>query len=112
MPAFSRQRAVTPRVLDLAANHAGPIRFLLTDVVMASVGGRDLAEQVLALRPELKVLFMSGYTDGAVVRHGVLEAGTAFVRNPFTVAAPARPIRAVLDGEPAPAPNPGALSGS
>ena len=55
--------------LRLAARHRGPIHLLFTDVVMAEVGGRDLARQLLARRPELKVLYTSGYTDDAIVQH-------------------------------------------
>ena len=83
--------------LRVAKQHPGPIHLLLTDVVMPYVGGRQLAESVLALQPEAKVLFLSGYTDDAVVRHGVLEANTNFLQKPFTPAALAQKVREVLD---------------
>ena len=59
--------------LELAAMHVGPIHLLMTDVVMPGISGRELAGRVKTIRPEIKVLFMSGYTDQAVVHHGILE---------------------------------------
>jgi len=77
--------------------HQGPIHLMLTDVVMPQMGGKQLAERLSAIRPETKVLFMSGYTDDAIVRHGVLEKGTQFISKPFTIAALTRKVREVLD---------------
>ncbi|HOL96288.1 MAG TPA: PAS domain S-box protein [bacterium] len=74
-----------------------PIHLLLTDVVMPVMSGRRLAAQLALERPGLKVLYMSGYTDDAVVQHGILESETAFLQKPFTPAALAQKIRAVLD---------------
>jgi GAF domain-containing protein/CheY-like chemotaxis protein len=83
--------------------HAGPIELLMTDVVMPQMSGRELAERLAPLRPEMKVLYMSGYTDDAVVRHGVLSLGTAFLQKPFMPNTVARKVREVLD---APDPRP------
>jgi hypothetical protein len=83
--------------LKLAERHRGPIHLLLTDVVMPVLGGRQLMERLAKLRPETKVLYTSGYTDDAVVRHGVLEAGIPFLQKPFTPDGLARAVRDVLD---------------
>ena len=83
--------------LRIAASHAGPIHLLLTDVVMPGLSGRQLADQLAAVRPETKVLYTSGHTDDAVVRHGVLESGIAYLQKPFTVDGLARKVREVLD---------------
>jgi len=84
--------------LRLAEAYHGPINLVLTDVVMPRLSGRDLAERVLASHPEAKILFMSGYTDDAVVQHGVRTQEVALLRKPFTPYALAARIREVLDG--------------
>jgi two-component system, cell cycle sensor histidine kinase and response regulator CckA len=84
--------------LQLAARHAGPIQILVTDVVMPGMNGRELARRLLELRPDTKVLYLSGYADDAVERHGVLDPGTAFMQKPFSPGALANRVREVLGG--------------
>ncbi len=83
--------------LRLAAGHHGPIHLLVTDVVMPQMNGRALADRLTAQHVGLKVLYVSGYTDDAIVRHGVLEPGIMFLQKPFTPDALARKVREVLD---------------
>lgn len=82
--------------LSIARSHGGPIHLVLTDVVMPEMGGADLASRVQQLRPEARVLYMSGYTDDAIIRHKVLEPGTHFLQKPFTPASLARKVREAL----------------
>jgi len=79
------------------ATGAGWIDLLVTDVVMPQIGGGELAQRLSAQRPGLKVLFVSGYPDDAIVRHGVLERGSAMLQKPFELEAFARKVREVLD---------------
>ena len=83
--------------LLLCEKHEGAIDLLLTDVVMPQMSGPELAKRIAAIRPEIKVLCMSGYTDDSVVRHGVLAAGVAFIQKPVTPASLAGKVREVLD---------------
>jgi PAS domain S-box-containing protein len=89
------------RALEVAAAHKGPIHMLITDVVMPRLSGREVATQIAAQRRDMKVLYISGYTDDSVFRHGVLEGGVAFLQKPFNLKTLAQKIREVLDGQPA-----------
>ncbi len=83
--------------LLLGEGHRGPLDLLLTDVVMPRMSGRELAERMTALRSDVSVLYMSGYTDDAVIRHGVFGSDTAFLQKPFTPAALVQRVRETLD---------------
>jgi PAS domain S-box-containing protein len=85
--------------LELAAMHAGTIDVLLTDVVMPGIGGRELAERVAQIRPGIKILYMTGYTDRAIVHHGVLATDAVLLQKPFTLATLAAKLREILTAE-------------
>jgi CheY-like chemotaxis protein len=80
----------------VSAEHKGTIDLMVTDVVMPQLGGRELAEKLFVTRPEMRVLYMSGYTDDAIVHHGVVDGRASFLEKPFTSDALARKIREVL----------------
>lgn len=88
------------QALEVAAAHKGPIHILITDVVMPRLSGRELAIRLGTERKVMKVLYISGYTDDSVFRHGVLEGGVAFLQKPFNLKGLAQKIREVLDGKP------------
>lgn len=85
------------QALEMAAAHAGKIQLLITDVVMPRLSGRELAARLTAARPDLKILYISGYTDDSVFRHGVLQGGMDFLQKPFNLKALAAKIREVLE---------------
>jgi len=84
--------------LAISQRYQGPIHLLLTDVVMPQMNGREVSERLLVTRPDVKVLYMSGYTDDAVLRHGVVANGVDFLPKPFTAGAVASTVRKMLDG--------------
>ena len=81
---------------EVCHGYAGPIDLLATDVVMPKLNGRQLAERLATVRPHIKVLYMSGYTDESVVRYGAWETGIALLQKPFTPSALAHKVHAVL----------------
>jgi len=81
----------------MAADPDIRIDLMVTDVVMPGMGGRALADEMRLSRPEVEVLYMSGYTDDAILRHGMLEEGTAFLEKPFTPDGLARKVREIMD---------------
>jgi two-component system, cell cycle sensor histidine kinase and response regulator CckA len=89
--------------LQHCREHAGEIDLLLSDVVMPRMSGRDLRAQVAEISPQTRVLFTSGYTDDAVVRHGVYQSESDFLQKPFTVHGLLKKVREVLDRGPSPA---------
>ncbi len=80
-----------------AASYPGPIQLLVTDVIMPKLGGRELADAIRANRPGIRVLYVSGYTSDALVRHGVEQGVDSFLQKPFTALTLARKVRMVLD---------------
>ena len=83
--------------LRLVSEHVGKIDLLVTDVVMPHMGGKELADKLAVLRPETKVLYVSGYTEDAIAHRGVLQEGLSFLAKPFTPVSLARKVRLVLD---------------
>jgi nitrogen-specific signal transduction histidine kinase/ActR/RegA family two-component response regulator len=83
--------------VGLVGKHDGPIDLLLTDVVMPQLSGQDLAEQVVALRPAIKVVFMSGYPLGTSSKHGMVHSGASFLHKPFGIETLGKMLRQVLD---------------
>lgn len=89
-----------PEALEVAQHHAGTIHILVTDVVMPGMSGREVGRRLAVARPGMRVLYLSGYADDSIVRHGVLEPGLAFLQKPFTPEALSRRVRELLDAPP------------
>jgi PAS domain S-box-containing protein len=89
--------------LGICAGHKGPIQLLLTDVILPGMSGREAAKSITSSRPEIRVIYMSGYTANGIVHHGVLAPGIAFIQKPFSPAQLLDKIRLVLDAQKPPA---------
>jgi DNA-binding NtrC family response regulator len=90
-------RAKSPKQgLQCAASHPSSIDLLLTDVIMPQMNGQELYQKMLGVEPEIKVLYMSGYTDSVIVHHGMLEEGIHFLQKPFTVRDLVQKVRMAL----------------
>jgi CheY-like chemotaxis protein len=83
--------------LRAAKEFSGEIQLVVTDIVMPQMNGRELVSQIEANRPDTKVLYTSGYTDEAIVRHGILDPNVAFLPKPFTAADLERMVREVIN---------------
>jgi CheY-like chemotaxis protein len=88
--------ATGEEALALTRQHPGAIHLLVTDLVLPDMNGRTLSEEIARLRPEAALLYMSGYTDDVVIRHGIIDAKIAFLQKPFTAATLASKVREVL----------------
>ena len=88
-----------PQALAVAERYPGPIHLLLTDVIMPQMNGRTLTEKLQRARPEMKVLYVSGYSEEIIGCKGVLEDGVAFLAKPFSQDALAAKVREILAGE-------------
>jgi CheY-like chemotaxis protein len=91
------QAANGPEALALIAGHAATVDLVFTDVVMPGMNGRELAARLSVLRPSMRVLYTSGYTEDAILRHGVLDDPSRFLSKPYTPAVLRRRIREALD---------------
>jgi YesN/AraC family two-component response regulator len=80
----------------VAASHQGKLDLVITDVVMPGMGGREMVKQLIETRPGTKVLYLSGYTEDAIISDGSIEKGTAFLQKPFTLQSLSRKVREVL----------------
>ena len=97
---YSVLAALTPgEALDVARKYGNEIHLLITDVVMPEMNGRDLAARLLSFYPDLKWLFMSGYTENAIAHHGILDEGVNFIQKPFSRQELSLQVRKVLDAE-------------
>jgi two-component system cell cycle sensor histidine kinase/response regulator CckA len=94
--------ANTGEALLACDRHTGPIHLLLTDIVMPGMLGPEVARRACALRPDMKVLYMSGYTDESIIQRGLLKGNEVFIQKPFSPHALSQKVRGVLDGGAAP----------
>jgi two-component system, cell cycle sensor histidine kinase and response regulator CckA len=85
--------------LVMFEKHSDSLDLLLTDVIMPGMNGRELAEKISAIKPDLKVLYMSGYTADMIGRHGILDEGVHFIAKPFSLDELARKVREMLEAE-------------
>ncbi len=93
--------AETPRMaIQLAEKHAGTIQLLITDLIMPEMNGKELAKRLKIVRPDIKCLFMSGYTDTVIANHGVLEPGIHFLAKPFSIQELATKVRGAIESNP------------
>jgi PAS domain S-box-containing protein len=98
MSGYTVLAAASPdEAIRLAKDHTGKIHLLMSDVVMPEMNGRDLAGQITALYPGIRLLFMSGYTANVIAHHGVLDDGVAFIQKPFSMADMTEKVRELLD---------------
>jgi PAS domain S-box-containing protein len=88
-----------PQALAVASQHTGHIDLLITDVVMPKMSGREVSQMLASLRPDLKTIYMSGYTDDAVLRHGIHKLGATFLQKPFSLGTMARKVRDTLENK-------------
>lgn len=86
--------------IEICQTYKGQIDLMVTDVVMPQMSGRELANRIISMRPQMRVLYMSGYPDNAIIHHGVLEPGMAFLQKPFNVTVLEHRVREVLDHGP------------
>jgi CheY-like chemotaxis protein len=86
------------QALQIADAHAGPLHLILTDLILPGINGRSAAEEIVSTRPEVKVLYISRYSDEAVARSGALSPGSAFLSKPFTTRELLVKVRDLLDG--------------
>ena len=94
---FEAQRG--SEAIEICERENGPINMMVTDVVMPRMSGPQLADHLAEVRPDMKVLYMSGYTDSSIINHGVLASGTAFLQKPFTPASLLNKVREILNSE-------------
>jgi two-component system, cell cycle sensor histidine kinase and response regulator CckA len=83
--------------LDVAQTHAGEILLLITDIIMPGMNGKDLSARLQVIRPAIKTLYVSGYTENAIIHHGILDSEVDFLQKPFTTKNLVRKVREVLD---------------